>query len=165
MDVIAAIATGGAPTAIGIVRVSGPGCFSLCGRVFRAANGRTLEEQEPRRMVLGDVLDEQGRRLDQGLAVCFPGPGSFTGEDCAEIHCHGSPVVLNEGLDALFAQGARQAKGGEFTQRAFLNGRMDLIQAEAVADLIDAESPAAARTSLSNVILTFPSWRINGSRS
>ena len=88
MDVIAAIATGGAPTAIGIVRVSGPGCFSLCGRVFRAANGRTLEEQEPRRMVLGDVLDEQGRRLDQGLAVCFPGPGSFTGEDCAEFHCH-----------------------------------------------------------------------------
>lgn len=119
MDVIAAIATGGAPTAIGIVRVSGPGCFSLCGRVFRAANGRTLEEQEPRRMVLGDVLDEQGRRLDQGLAVCFPGPGSFTGEDCAEFHCHGSPVVLRELLCALFAAGARQARlenlpGGPF---------------------------------------------------
>lgn len=145
MDVIAAIATGGAPTAIGIVRVSGPGCFSLCGRVFRAANGRTLEEQEPRRMVLGDVLDEQGRRLDQGLAVCFPGPGSFTGEDCAEFHCHGSPVVLRELLCALFAAGARQARAGEFTRRAFLNGRLDLTEAEAVIDLIDAQTAAAAR--------------------
>ena len=142
MDVIAAIATGGAPTAIGIVRVSGPGCFSLCGRVFRAANGRTLEEQEPRRMVLGDVLDEQGRRLDQGLAVCFPGPGSFTGEDCAEFHCHGSPVVLRELLCALFAAGARQARAGEFTRRAFLNGRLDLTEAEAVIDLIDAQTAA-----------------------
>ena len=145
MDVIAAIATGGAPTAIGIVRVSGPGCFSLCGRVFRAANGRPLEEQEPRRMVLGDVLDEQGRRLDQGLAVCFPGPGSFTGEDCAEFHCHGSPVVLRELLCALFAAGARQARAGEFTRRAFLNGRLDLTEAEAVIDLIDAQTAAAAR--------------------
>ena len=145
MNVIAAIATGGAPTAIGIVRVSGPGCFSLCGRVFRAANGRTLEEQEPRHMVLGDVLDEQGRRLDQGLAVCFPGPGSYTGEDSAEFHCHGSPVVLRELLCALFSLGARQARAGEFTQRAFLNGRLDLTQAEAVIDLIDAETAEAAR--------------------
>ena len=99
-------------------------------------------------MVLGDLHDRQGRIIDSALAVLFPGPHSYTGEDCAEIHCHGSPVVLNEGLDALFAQGARQAKGGEFTQRAFLNGRMDLIQAEAVADLIDAESPAAAHNAV-----------------
>ena len=99
-------------------------------------------------MVLGDLHDRQGRIIDSALAVLFPGPHSYTGEDCAEIHCHGSPVVLNEGLDALFAQGARQAKGGEFTQRAFLNGRMDLIQAEAVADLIDAESPTAARNAV-----------------
>ena len=148
MDVIAAIATGSAATAIGIVRVSGDGCFALCGRVFRAAGGRPFAAQEPRKMVFGEMLDRAGRVIDRGLAVRFPGPGSYTGEDCAEIHCHGSPVVLNEGLDALFAQGARQARGGEFTQRAFLNGRMDLIQAEAVADLIDAESPAAARNAV-----------------
>ena len=148
MDVIAAIATGSAATAIGIVRVSGDGCFALCGRVFRAAGGRPFAAQEPRKMVFGEMLDRAGRVIDRGLAVRFPGPGSYTGEDCAEIHCHGSPVVLNEGLDALFSQGARQAKGGEFTQRAFLNGRMDLIQAEAVADLIDAESPAAARNAV-----------------
>jgi tRNA modification GTPase len=96
-------------------------------------------------MVLGDLLDSRGRLIDSVLCVFFPGPDSYTGEDCAEIHCHGSPVVLNEGLAALFAAGARQARGGEFTQRAFLNGRMDLMQAEAVIDLIDAETAEAAR--------------------
>ena len=75
----------------------------------------------------------------------FPGPGSFTGEDCAEFHCHGSPVVLRELLCALFAAGARQARAGEFTRRAFLNGRLDLTEAEAVIDLIDAQTAAAAR--------------------
>ena len=145
MDVIAAIATGGNPTAIGIVRVSGEGCFALCEKVFRAVNGRPFADQETRKMVYGEMLDSQGRVIDQGLAVRFPGPNSYTGEDSAEFHCHGSPVVLRELLDALFAAGARQAKAGEFTRRAFLNGRLDLTQAEAVVDLIDAETAAAAR--------------------
>lgn len=145
MDVIAAIATGSAATAIGIVRVSGDGCFALCGRVFRAAGGRPFAAQEPRKMVFGEMLDRAGRVIDRGLAVRFPGPGSYTGEDCAEFHCHGSPVVLRELLSVLFAAGARQAQAGEFTKRAFLNGRMDLTQAEAVVDLIDAETAAAAR--------------------
>ena len=145
MDVIAAIATGGNPTAIGIVRVSGEGCFALCEKVFRAVNGRPFADQETRKMVYGEMLDSQGRVIDQGLAVRFPGPNSYTGEDSAEFHCHGSPVVLRELLAALFATGARQAKAGEFTKRAFLNGRLDLTQAEAVVDLIDAETAAAAR--------------------
>ena len=145
MDVIAAIATGSAATAIGIVRVSGDGCFALCGRVFRAAGGRPFAAQEPRKMVFGEMLDRAGRVIDRGLAVRFPGPGSYTGEDCAEFHCHGSPVVLRERRSALVAAGARQAQAGEFTKRAFLNGRMDLTQAEAVVDLIDAETAAAAR--------------------
>ena len=137
MDTIAAIAAGGgAPSAIGVVRVSGPDCFAACGRVFRSA--RPFEELEARRMVLGEFLD-------RGLAVRFPGPRSYTGEDSAEFHCHGSPVVLREVLAALFAAGARQAGPGEFTKRAFLNGRLDLTQAEAVIDLIDAETAAAAR--------------------
>ena len=150
MDTIAAIAAGGkSPGAIGVVRISGPDCFALCGRVFR---GKTpFEAQEPRRMALGEFLDAQGRTIDQGLAVRFPAPHSYTGEDAAEFHCHGSPVVLREVLAALFAAGvvcgvpARQAGPGEFTKRAFLNGRMDLTQAEAVIDLIDAETAAAAR--------------------
>ena len=147
-DTIAAIATPQLPSAIGILRLSGPDTRRILDVVFSPAHGGPVSGQAPRRMVLGDLHDRQGRIIDSALAVLFPGPHSYTGEDCAEIHCHGSPVVLNEGLDALFAQGARQAKGGEFTQRAFLNGRMDLIQAEAVADLIDAESPAAARNAV-----------------
>lgn len=148
MDTIAAIAAGGnAPSAIGVVRVSGPDCFRVCGQIFRAS--RPFGELEARRMVLGEILDREGRVLDRGLAVRFPGPHSYTGEDSAEFHCHGSPVVLREVLAALFAAGAaggapvRQAGPGEFTKRAFLNGRLDLTQAEAVADLIDAETPAA----------------------
>ena len=146
MDIIAAIATGGtAPTAIGIVRVSGPGCFSLCDTVFRPANGRPFSDQPPRTMVYGQMLDAQGRVIDRALAVRFPGPHSYTGEDGAEFHCHGSPVVLQELLHTLFAAGARQAGPGEFTRRAFLSGQMDLTEAEAVVDLIDARTAAAAR--------------------
>ena len=144
-DTIAAIATGNVLSAIGILRLSGPGTLTALERVFRAGNGRPAGEQAPRRMVYGDLLDESGSIIDHVLCVRFPGPNSYTGEDCAELHCHGSPVVLNAGLASLFAAGCRQAKGGEFTRRAFLNGRMDLIQAESVADLIDAETAEAAK--------------------
>ena len=147
-DTIAAIATPQLPSAIGILRLSGPDTAAVVERVFRAKNGRPMGAQPRRAMVYGDLLDSEGRLIDNVLCVLFPGPDSYTGEDCAEIHCHGSPVVLNEGLSALFAAGARQAKGGEFTQRAFLNGRMDLIQAEAVIDLIDAETAEAARNAV-----------------
>ena len=109
MDVIAAIATGAAPTAIGVVRVSGQGCFDLCAAVFTPALGQSFAALEPRKMTYGSLLDRQGRCIDRGLAVRFPGPHSYTGEDSAEFHCHGSPVVLREVLSALFAAGARQA--------------------------------------------------------
>ena len=145
MDCIAAISTAQTATAIGIVRVSGEGCFDLCDKVFRAVNGKAFAAQEARKMVFGEMLDDQGRVIDRGLAVRFPGPRSYTGEDIVEFNCHGSPVVLRELLSALFAAGARQAGPGEFTRRAFLNGRLDLTEAEAVIDLIDAETPAAAR--------------------
>ena len=145
MDVIAAISTGNALSAIGILRVSGVGCFAVCDRVFRPKNGRPFSRQNPREMVLGDLLDGEGRAIDSCLAVRFPGPRSYTGEDCAEFHCHGSPVVLDEALRSLFAAGARQAGRGEFTKRAFLNGHLDLTQAEAVIDLIESETADAAR--------------------
>ena len=147
-DTIAAIATAPGPSAIGVVRLSGPGTRSALDRVFRPKNGRPMSRQEPRRLVLGDVLDREGQVIDSALAVLFPGPGSYTGQDCGELQCHGSPVVLDAALDALFAAGARQAQGGEFTRRAFLNGRMDLLQAEAVADLIDAETAQAAHNAV-----------------
>ena len=144
-DLIAAIATGSIAAAIGIVRVSGDGCFAACDRVFRPRNGVPFAQQPSHKMVFGEMLDDSGAVIDQGLAVRFGGGHSYTGEDSAEFHCHGSPVVLGELLSALFAAGARQAKAGEFTRRAFLNGKMDLTEAEAVIDLIDAQSAAAAK--------------------
>ena len=147
-DTIAAIATPQLPSAIGILRLSGPDTLAALDRVFRARNGRPAGAQQPRSMVYGDLLDRSGSVIDHVLCVRFAGPNSYTGEDCAEIHCHGSPVVLNAGLAALLAAGCRQARGGEFTQRAFLNGRMDLIQAESVADLIDAETAEAAKNAV-----------------
>ena len=147
-DTIAAIATIQAPSAIGIVRLTGPDTRRILDGVFAPANGRPMSAQTPRKLVFGRALDRSGGVIDEALAVLFLGPNSYTGEDCAEIHCHGSPVVLDEVLAAAFARGARQARGGEFTQRAFLSGRMDLIQAESVADLIDAESAGAARNAV-----------------
>ena len=143
MDTIAAIATPQIPCAIGILRLSGGDTFAILDKVFRP-KGRI----EPRKMVYGELLNRDGQVIDHVLCVRFPAPHSYTGEDCAEIHCHGSPIVLNEGLAALFAHGARQATGGEFTKRAFLNGQMDLIQAESVIDLIDAETAEAARNAV-----------------
>lgn len=147
-DTIAAIATIQTPSAIGIVRLTGPDTRRILDGVFAPANGRPMSAQTPRKLVFGRALDRSGGVIDEALAVLFPGPNSYTGEDCAEIHCHGSPVVLDEVLAAAFARGARQARGGEFTQRAFLSGRMDLIQAESVADLIDAESAGAVRNAV-----------------
>lgn len=145
MDTIAAIATGSAPTAIGVIRVSGPETDAVVSRVFRPKCARPFSGLEPRRLFLGALTDRMGRTLDSGMAVRFPAPASYTGEDCAELHCHGSPAAMGEILSALFAAGARQARPGEFTRRAFLNGKLELTQAEAVIDLIDAQTPAAAR--------------------
>lgn len=144
-DTIAAVATGGGRSAVGILRLSGPEAISAAGAVFRPAGGKPLEQCADRRLVLGELLDREGRPVDQVLATVSRAPHSYTGEDTAELQCHGSPAVLALGLEALFAQGVRQAGPGEFTRRAFLNGKLDLMQAEAVADLIDAETQAAAR--------------------
>lgn len=147
-DTIAAIATPGQPSAIGILRLSGPDTCAALDAVFRAKNGRPAAQQRPRAMVLGELLDETGQVIDSVLCVHFPAPHSYTGEDCAELHCHGSPIVLDTGLRALFAAGCRQAGPGEFTKRAFLNGQLDLLQAESVADLIDAETAQQAHNAV-----------------
>lgn len=140
-DTIAAAATPPVPSAIGIVRISGPQALSLLQAVVHPVKGKTFA---PRRMTFGGIYTREGLRIDEGLAVYMPGPGSYTGEDTAEIYCHGSPGILAELLDVLFSCGARQAEPGEFTRRAFLNGRMDLSQSEAVIDLIESETKAAA---------------------
>ena len=143
-DTIAAAATAPQVSAIGIVRVSGPESLRLMDEVFAPADGRAMSSHGDRRLVYGALLGADGAALDYCLCTISRAPHSYTGEDTAELQCHGSPVVLAEALRRLFALGARQALPGEFTKRAFLNGRMDLSQAEAVVDIIDAETAAAA---------------------
>ena len=135
-DVIAAVSTGNQISAIGILRLSGTGCGQIGQKVFIPGNGKPLTEAPDRKMILGTLHDRKGRAIDQCLAVYSRAPHTYTGEDTLEFHCHGSPAILAAGLDALFQAGARPAGRGEFTKRAFMNGMLDLTQAEAVIDLI-----------------------------
>ncbi len=150
-DTIAAIATGTGRSAIGIVRLSGEGSVPAAERLFAPFSGGALSEHPVSTLVYGALRDAQGRLIDRCLATYSRAPHSYTGEDTVELQCHGSPAVLTAALEALFSVGVRQAKAGEFTRRAFLNGQMDLTQAEAVIDLIDAETPAAARCAASQL--------------
>ena len=144
-DTIAAISTPTGPGAIGILRLSGPEAVPIAEKCFKSLGGKGLREHRPRELVYGDLLDSGGQPIDRVLYTYSLGPSSYTGEDTAEFQCHGSPMVLSLGLEALFAAGARQAGAGEFTRRAFLHGRLDLAQAEAVGDLLEAQSREGAR--------------------
>ena len=142
---IAAIATGSQIAAIGIVRLSGEGVIPMAQRLFTPARGPAISEQPDRKLCYGRLCRRDGSLLDLCLVTVSRGPDSYTGEDTVEFQCHGSPLLLRTLLEELFALGARQAGPGEFTKRAFLNGRLGLSEAEAVADLIDAESDEALR--------------------
>ncbi len=144
-DTIAAISTPSGPGAIGILRLSGPRAVRIAQACFKPLGRKALADYPVRFLVYGDLLDSGGQPIDRCLCTYSRGPASYTGEDTAEFQCHGSPMVLSLGLQALFAQGARQAAPGEFTRRAFLNGRLDLTQAEAVGDLLEANSREGAR--------------------
>ena len=140
-DTIAAAATPPGQGGVGIVRMSGPRAFELASLVA----GRL---PPPRQAALRALRDASGEILDRGLVLSFPAPHSFTGEDTVEFHLHGSPVLIGLLLRHLVSLGAREAGPGEFTRRAFINGRMDLAQAEAVADLIESGSAEAARAAM-----------------
>jgi len=147
-DTIAAIITAHAAAPVGIVRVSGPDAFSIGGRVFRGS-GFNAAHAESHRIYYGHVHHPQTQEmLDEVLLLTFRRPRSYTGEDTIELSCHGGTYVLGQVLSAVLTAGARHAEPGEFTLRAFLNGRMDLAQAEAVADLIQARSARALRSAL-----------------
>ena len=137
-DTIAAIATPVGAGGIGVVRISGPESLWIARRLTRRAR-----DPKPRFAHLVRVYDGNNELIDQALLLFMPGPRSYTGEDVAELSCHGGPVALRRVLDSALAAGARPAGPGEFTLRAFLNGRLDLAQAEAVADLVAAPTPAA----------------------
>lgn len=150
-DVIAAVSTGNQVSAIGIIRLTGDGCAQVAERVLTLYNKKTLSQMADRLLCLGELHDKQGRVIDQCMAVYSRGPHSYTGEDTVEFHCHGSPAVLAAGLEALYHAGARPAQRGEFTKRAFLNGHLDLTQAEAVIDLIEADTADAAANAAGQV--------------
>ena len=148
---IAAVSTGNVVSAIGIIRLTGDDCAAIAGKVFTMNNGKPLSEAPDRKLMLGTLHDKEGRMIDSCCAVYSRGPHSYTGEDTVEFHCHGSPAVLAAGLESLYIAGAKPAKRGEFTKRAFLNGKLDLTQAEAVIDLIEADSPEAAANAAGQV--------------
>ena len=148
---IAAVSTGNQISAIGILRLTGDNCIDISDKVFTLNNQKSLNQMPDRKLVLGSLRDQSGRIIDQCMAVVSRGPHSYTGEDTVEFHCHGSPAVLAAGLDALFAAGAKPARRGEFTKRAFLNGKLDLTQAEAVIDLIEADTADAAANAAGQV--------------
>ena len=139
-DTIAAVATPAGTGAVALVRLSGPGSWGVAEAVFRG-KGRLAA----RRVVYGDLVDEEGRIIDDVLVTAFRGPGSYTGEDTVEIACHGGMLVTRRVLELVLRNGARAAEAGEFTRRAFLNGKLDLTQAEAVMDVIGAQSDLALR--------------------
>ncbi len=136
-DTIAAVATARGVGGIGVIRISGGKAADILRAMFRRG-GRELADFAPRRMEHGWILDAGGQDLDEVLAVYMPGPHTFSGEDVAEIHCHGGRAVLDAALLSVLSRGARLAEAGEFTRRAYLNGRLDLSQSEAVAEMIAA---------------------------
>ena len=144
-DIIAAQATAWGEGGIAIVRLSGEGCARLAGEIFRGR--RPFEEQPPRYMALGSLRTRGGETFDEALAVRFPRGASYTGEESAEIHCHGGTLAAQKCVEELCALGARLAEPGEFTRRAFVGGRIDLAQAEAVLGIIKARSDEALKAS------------------
>ena len=149
-DTITALATqpGGA---IGVVRVSGAKAIELTEKVFRGVGKKPLHEAKGNTLHYGVIVDKDGKEIDDVLVSVFRAPHSYTGEDSTEVSCHGSAYVLNQVVKALIDAGCRQARPGEYTQRAYLNGKMDLSQAEAVADLIAATNRASHQVALSQL--------------
>lgn len=147
-DTICAIATPPGEGGIGIIRVSGEKAIDIASRVFAGSGGRTVRDYTTHTLHHGELRAPDGKRIDEILVAVMKAPRSYTCEDVVEFHCHGGPLVLRLGMEALLLSGARPAEPGEFTKRAFLNGRLDLAQAEAVMDLISARTETGLRVAL-----------------
>ena len=137
--------------AIGIIRLSGSNAISLTDKIFQSANGKSLEEAKPYTLHYGEIKDKDGNTIDDVLVSVFRAPHSYTGENSTEISCHGSRYILQQVLHRFTEVGCRQAEPGEYTRRAYLNGKMDLSQAEAVADLIASTNKATHKMALSQL--------------
>ena len=149
IETIVAISTAVGVGAIGIVRASGPRAVEFGRELFRRPDGAPVDVEQSHRMWYGQVVDPRsGRELDEALMVIMRAPGTYTREDVVEIQCHGGPAAQREVLRAFVRLGARLAEPGEFTRRAFLNGRIDLTQAESVAAVVQARSASALRAAV-----------------
>lgn len=150
MDTIAAVSTALAPGGIGIIRISGPKAINIVKKFFKSSDGQDLEKIGGYRAKLGKAFDESGV-IDEVIVLIFRAPRSYTGENVAEISCHGGVYIAKKILNLALKNGAKLAKAGEFTKRAFLNGKIDLSKAEAVADLISAQGEKAERLAISGL--------------
>ena len=150
-DTIAAIATAMSPSGIGIVRVSGPEVVRIVSSIYRSKNRKkSLEQVKSHTIHYGYVMDGD-QEVDEVLVMVMRAPHSYTGEDTVEIDCHGGVLAVKRVLEQVIYAGARLAEPGEFTKRAFLNGKMDLSQAEAVMDMIQAKNEYALKSSMSQL--------------
>lgn len=147
-DTIAAISTGQVPAGIAVIRISGPDSIGICNKVFKSV--KPLNEAFSHTVIFGDIMDGT-EKLDEVLATVFRAPGGYTGEDTVEISCHGSLLIQKKILSLLIKNGARLAEPGEFTMRAFLNGKMDLSSAEAVMEVIHSENDLALKASMASL--------------
>ena len=149
-ECICALATP-AGGAIGIIRLSGNQAIAITDQIFKAAHGKPLAEASPNTLHYGEIIDKEGHTIDDVLVSVFKAPHSYTGEDSTEISCHGSRYILQQVLQRITEVGCRQAEPGEYTRRAYMNGKMDLSQAEAVADLIASTNKATHQMALSQL--------------
>lgn len=150
-DTIAAIITPIGAASVGIIRISGPQAVVIADKVFHSSRGLEIQESPTHRVIYGKITDEEETMVDEALALVMRGPKSFTGEDVIELHCHGGMVVLRKALELVLRAGARMAEPGEFSKRAFLNGRMDISQAEAIMDIINAKTEKAVLAAANNL--------------
>lgn len=150
-DTIAAITTPLGESGIGAVRISGPGAYAVGDKIFKSKSEVPLKERRDRSIQYGTIVDENGTCIDEVLALIMKGPHSYTAEDVLEIQCHGGREALESILQLILCSGARMANPGEFTERAFVNGRIDLAQAEAVMDVIQAKSRAGLTSAVSQL--------------
>ncbi len=147
-DTIAAISTSIGEGGIAIIRVSGDKALNIVDKIFKAKNGKSISDMKAYTMKYGNIIDQDGNHVDEVIVSFMKGPRSFTAEDTVEINCHGGVIATNKVLEIVVKQGARVAEPGEFTKRAFLNGRIDLSQAEAVIDIINAKTELSMKSAL-----------------
>lgn len=150
-ETIAAISTAYGAASVGIIRISGVDAAKIADRVFKGKSGIKIRDKKTYQISYGHIIDKNGQLVDEALALTMWRPYSFTGEDVVELQCHGGTVVLKKVLAMVLMEGARLAEPGEFTKRAFLNGKLDLSQAEAIMDLINAKTEIAVNVAANNL--------------